>query len=81
MAMHFEAAGNWEQAARTLRAAARHAHQIRAYRQSAELLERASHIAVNIADADCSALVREIEDELEMLREITAGTAAQQKAS
>ena len=81
MAMHFEAAGSWEQAARTLRAAARHAHQEHAYRQSVELLQHASRAAENMAHADCSALVREIEDELEMLREMTAGTGAQQKAS
>jgi predicted ATPase len=80
MTMHFEAAGNWDQAAHTLRVAARHAHQRCAYHQSAELLERALRILESIADAKCSVVVREIENELEIVREMI-GTGPRQKAS
>jgi predicted ATPase/DNA-binding winged helix-turn-helix (wHTH) protein len=79
MTMHFEAAGNWSQAARTLRAAARHAHQRCAYQQSAELLERALRIVESSADAECSVVAREIENELERVREMIAGTRPQRK--
>jgi predicted ATPase len=81
MALHFEAGGNWEQAARILRVAARHAHQGRAHQQSAELLERVLLITENMADAEHSAFVREVEEELEMVREMIAGARREQKAS
>jgi predicted ATPase len=81
MAMHFEAAGNWEQAARILRTAARRAHQGSAYHQSADLLERVLRITANMADAERSGFVREVEDELELSREMIARTTQEQKAS
>ena len=80
IAMHFEAAGNWEQAARTLRAAAHHAHQRRACRQAADLLERALRISENMPGVTSSALAKEIQDELAMLHEVITETI-QQKAS
>ena len=80
IALHFEAAGNWEQAAHTLSVAARQAHQRRAYRQSIELLEHASRVAENMAAAERSAFVNETEKELRMLREMIVSAAPQQKA-
>jgi predicted ATPase len=81
IAMHFEAAGNWDQAARTLSVAARHAHQRRAYRQSIELLEHAARVAENMAAAERSAFVNQTQQELRMVREMIVSTGAQQKAS
>ncbi len=79
MATHFEAAGDWERAAGTMRSAARHAHQRHAYHHAAELFDRALRIAENMADAERRAFVRETEDELEMIREMIAGIEPQQK--
>jgi len=47
MAMHYEAAGNWEHGARALRAAAEHAKARQAQGEAAELIERAVYLETN----------------------------------
>ena len=49
MALHFEAAGNWQRAAGALRSAAQHAWQRRANSEAAVLLEHALKVAENWA--------------------------------
>jgi predicted ATPase len=48
MALHYEAACNWQRAASALRAAAQHARQRQAYAEAEELLERALRITENL---------------------------------
>jgi predicted ATPase len=80
MALHYEAAGNWQRAASALRAAARHAQQRQAYAEAAELLEHALRIAENLMERGTE--VPEIRSELMMAREaLTAGADHQRKAS
>jgi predicted ATPase len=82
MALHYEAAGNWQRAASALRAAARHAQQRQAYAEAAELLEHALRIAENLSEMERRTEVREIRSELMMAREaLTAGADHQRKAS
>jgi predicted ATPase/DNA-binding winged helix-turn-helix (wHTH) protein len=82
MALHYEAAGNWQRAASALRAAARHAQQRQAYTEAAELLEHALRIAENLSEMERGTEVREIRSELMMAREaLTAGADHQRKAS
>jgi predicted ATPase len=75
MALHYEAACNWQRAASALRAAAQHAQQQRqAYAEAAELLEHALRITENLSEMERGTAVREIRGELMMARQaLTAG--------
>lgn len=68
MAMHYEAAGNWQQAASTIRSAARHAQQRRAYAEAAALLEHALRLAENMSGAQRESLDQEIRADLGAVR-------------
>jgi predicted ATPase/DNA-binding winged helix-turn-helix (wHTH) protein len=68
MALHYEAAGNWKQAAAALRSAAHHADERQAYDQAAEILERALSVAQNLSVADRDGEVEAIRLELESAR-------------
>lgn len=81
IAMQYEAAGNWPRTAYALREAARHAHARHAYQESVQLLEHTLRIAENMSAAERGVIAREIEGELEMVRETIAGTIREQKAS
>ena len=81
IAMQYEAAGNWPRTAYALREAARHAHARHAYQESVQLLEHTLRIAENMSDAERGVIAREIEGELEMVRETIAGTSREQKLS
>ncbi len=81
IAMQYEAAGNWPRAACALREAARHAHARHSYRESVQLLEHTLRIAENMSDVERGVIAREIEGELEMVRETIAGMIREQKAS
>jgi predicted ATPase len=81
IAMQYEAAGNWPRTAYALRDAARHAHARHAYQESVQLLEHSLRIAENMSDAERGLILREIQGELEMVRESIAGTSREQKAS
>ena len=70
MAMQYEAAGNWQHTVRALCAAARHAYERHAYQESNRILEHASRIAENMSNVERSISLKEIEDELEMVREM-----------
>ena len=80
MAMHYEAAGNWQRTVPALRAGARHSRERHAYQESTQLLEHALRIAENMDDAERGVLVKEIDGELEMVREMIARTSRQQES-
>ena len=68
MAMHYEAAGNWLQAANTIRSAARHARQRHACSEAASLLEHALGLADNLSGPQRETLSHEIRAELADIR-------------
>jgi predicted ATPase/DNA-binding winged helix-turn-helix (wHTH) protein len=72
MAIHFEAAGNWQRAAGALRSAARHAWQRRANSEAAALLEHALKIAENLAEVDRGVIIPEMHAELAQVRQTRA---------
>jgi predicted ATPase/DNA-binding winged helix-turn-helix (wHTH) protein len=69
MALHFEAAGNWQRAAGALRSAARHAWQRRANSEAAALLEHALKVAENLGEIDRGAILPEMHAELAQVRQ------------
>ncbi len=73
MAFHYEAAGNWKQAAAALRSAARGASLRSAHHQAAEILERALRLAQNLNAADRDGEVEAIRAELESAHGAMAG--------
>jgi predicted ATPase len=68
MAVHFEAAGNWQRAAGALRSAARHAWQRRANSEAAALLEHALRVAENMGEMDRGVIIPEVNAELAQVR-------------
>lgn len=64
MAVHYEAAGDWHAAIRTLRAAARHAQQRQAATEMIELLEHALRLGANLGEKERASTVQQIRDEL-----------------
>jgi predicted ATPase len=69
MALHYEAACDWQRAASALRAAARHAQQRQAYAEAAELLEHALRMMENLNVMERATEVEDIRGELMMARE------------
>jgi hypothetical protein len=69
MALHYEAACDWQRAASALRAAARHAQQRQASAEAAELLEHALRMMENLNEMERDTEVGEIRRELMMARE------------
>jgi predicted ATPase len=69
MAMHYEAAGNWQRALAALRTAARHALQRQAHAEAAELLERALQLTRNLHESEGISAASELCIDLESLRE------------
>jgi predicted ATPase len=69
MAMHYEAAGNWQRAAGVLIAAAQNARERQAFLESEALLERAQRLAENLGDPQRRAVEEEIRNELAAMRE------------
>jgi len=66
MAMHYEAAGNWQRAANALLAAARYAQERHAYSEATQLLERTLGIAENLSDNDREYVEEDAHSRLEM---------------
>ena len=64
MAMHYEAAGNWQRAASVLVAAAQNARERRAHLEAEALLERALRLAENLGEPQRRALEQEIRGEI-----------------
>jgi len=64
MAMHHEAAGNWQRAAGVLCSAARNARDRHADAEAEALLEQALRLAENLADPQRQSVEAEIRDEL-----------------
>jgi predicted ATPase len=79
MALHYEAAGDWQRAATALRTAARHAQRRQAHAEAAELLERTLRIAEN--EMARGTLAQEIQAELAMAREAIEATDRQRKTT
>ncbi len=69
MAMHYEAAGNWSRAIEVVCAAARNAHQRRAYSEAASLYEQALRLAENLSGPPRETTADEIRIQLAALRE------------
>jgi predicted ATPase len=69
MAMHYEAAGGWQHAARALIAAAGHARRREANSEAEELLQRALRLVENLGEMEREATAKEIRSELAELRE------------
>lgn len=78
VALHFEAAGNWQRTICTLRAGALHARERSAYHDSAQLLTHALRIAENLADPERIAMSNELTSDLQAIRDTST---AQKKAS
>jgi predicted ATPase len=68
MAMHHEAAGNWQRAAGVLCSAARHARDRHADAEAEALLEQALRLAENLASPQRQSVEAEIRDELAAIR-------------
>ena len=68
MAMHFEAAGDWQRATAALRAAAHSAHQRGARHHAAELLESALRLAQNLGGAERDAEAEAIRRQADLAR-------------
>jgi len=68
IAMHYEAAGNWQRAAHALRSAARDAQQRRSYYGAAQLLEHALSVSENLSEMDRGYMKKEICVELKTIR-------------
>jgi predicted ATPase len=79
LALHFEAAGNWQRTICALRAGALHARERRVYQDATQLLTRALRIAENLVDPERTVTSRQLDAELQILRE--TATTHQQKAS
>jgi DNA-binding winged helix-turn-helix (wHTH) protein len=79
IAMQYESAGNWQRAVHALRAGARRSLERRAYQASTELLDHVLRIAENMGYAERDALVKEIDGELDMVREMIARMRPQQQ--
>jgi predicted ATPase len=80
MALHYEAACDWQHAAIALRVAAQHAQQRQAYAEAAELLEHALRITENLSEMERGAAVGQIGSEPMMAREaLLAGAGCQRK--
>jgi predicted ATPase len=80
MALHYEAACDWQHAASALRVAAQHAQHRQAYAEAAELLEHALRITENLSEMERGAAVGQIGSELMMAREaLLAGADCQRK--
>lgn len=77
IAMHCEAAGNWQRAAGVLCSAARHACRRQAYAEAEALLSRALHLADNLAGPQGQALQDGIRGEIAEVRE-SAGSSVPQ---
>ena len=78
VALHFEAAGNWQRTISALRSGAIHARQRCAYQDSMQMLNRALRIAENLPEPDRTALINEVGDELQSLGEKALRIAAPQ---
>ena len=64
MAMHYEAAGNWQRAVDSLRASARHAYERHAHSEAVQLLEHAMRLAHNMNESDRALATHSIHNDL-----------------
>jgi predicted ATPase len=76
MAMHYEAAGNWQQAAGALRMGARHSQHRHAYSEAVALLEHALRVMQNLDERETETAMRETRAELDIARESTQASSA-----
>jgi predicted ATPase len=81
IAMHYEAAGNWQSATDALREAARHAKKRHAYSEAAQLLEHTLCVAENLSAAGRDAVAKEIRSELAIARNAMEGTGRRREMS
>lgn len=79
MAMHYEAAGNWQRALSALRIAARHALDRQAFAEAAELLERALRLTKNLREGEVAAC--ELSRDLENVRQALTQTQECEQAT
>lgn len=81
IAMHYEAAGNWQRTISTLRSGALHAKERFDYHEATQLLKHALRIAENLGGPERSELAVELNRELQSVCEMIAATKPHQKAS
>lgn len=79
-AMHYEAAGNWHRAVNSLRDAAQHAKQRRAFSEATNLLEHAIRIAEHLSEVEQPATTHVLRGDLSTIREAVAKSGVQQIA-
>jgi predicted ATPase len=79
-AMHYEAAGNWHRAVNSLRDAAQHAGQRRAFSEASNLLEHAIRVAEHLSEVEQTATAHVLRGDLSSIRAAIANTSAQQIA-
>jgi predicted ATPase/DNA-binding winged helix-turn-helix (wHTH) protein len=73
IAMHYEAAGDWQRAIQAQRAAAWHAHQNEAHSEATQLLEDALRLAEKLSQRERGSRMREIREELTTVRDRPRG--------
>ena len=78
VADHFEAAGHWQCTISALRSGALHSRDRFAHQESTQLLNHALRVAGNLGEPERGSLAREIEAELDSLRELAASTRSQE---
>ncbi|WP_263359706.1 AAA family ATPase [Acidicapsa ligni] len=72
IAMHYEAAGSWQRAAKALLAAAKYAEKRGAHVEAVQLLEHARRLAENLNETECAVATQEICGELAKAHESLA---------
>jgi predicted ATPase/DNA-binding winged helix-turn-helix (wHTH) protein len=68
MAVHYEAAGNWQRAIASLRAAAGHALDRRAFAESTELLDRALRLTERLRESERQQTARDLTMDIQKAR-------------
>jgi predicted ATPase len=72
IAMHYEAAGNWQRTVAVLEAGAQNSLERHAYQESIHMLEHALRIAENVGDTERRVMVKELGGKLKTIREMIA---------
>lgn len=73
MAMHFEAAAQWERAVNALRLAANHARQRSAHAEAVQLVEHALRLVGNLADAERAGMESDLSADLALSQGAACG--------
>jgi predicted ATPase/DNA-binding winged helix-turn-helix (wHTH) protein len=72
IALHYEAAGNWQRAIASLRTAASHAIHRRAHTEAAELLDHALRLAERLRESDRKVTLNDLSEDIQGARRAVA---------